>query len=72
METGVLTVSGVSGPNANVDSQSVQFDLNGKGATGTANMVFTAPNSGGAWMGGSYWIQAWDANGRKVFSNYQQ
>lgn len=63
--------SGTGGPNANVDNQEVRYSLTGKAATGTANMVFTAPKAGGTWTGGSYWIQAWDANGGKVFTNYQ-
>lgn len=52
-------------------NQSVQYDISAKAATGTANMVITAPSTGGAWSGGGYWIQAWDANGGKVFSIYQ-
>lgn len=55
----------------NTANQSIQYDISGKAATGTANMVTTAPTTG-MWTGGNYWIQAWDANGRKVFSNYQQ
>lgn len=55
----------------NTANQGVEYDISAKAATGTANMVTTAPPSG-MWTGGNYWIQAWDANGRKVFSNYRQ
>jgi len=55
----------------NIANQNIEYNLSGKAATGTANMVITAPAMGGVWTGGSYWIQAWDANGGKVFSNYQ-
>lgn len=52
-----------------VDSQFVDYNLSGQAATGTANMVITPPATG-VWSGGGYWIQAWDANGGVVFSNY--
>ena len=55
----------------NSANQNVRFDLSGKAATGTANMVITAPTGGGVWSGGGYWIQARDANAGKVFSNYR-
>ena len=58
--------SGTSGAN-----QYVNFDLIGKAATGSANMVITAPTGGGVWSGGGYWIKAWDANRGEVFSGYQ-
>lgn len=64
----VFQQSGVAG--ANGPNQDVQFDLTGKAATGTANFVITAPATG-VWTGLSYWIQATDADGGKVFSNYQ-
>ncbi|MBI4291532.1 MAG: hypothetical protein HY661_08645 [Betaproteobacteria bacterium] len=56
---------------ANGANQHVDYDIIGKGATGTANMVITLPATG-VWSSGSYWIQAWDANFRKVYTNYQQ
>jgi hypothetical protein len=70
--------TGLSGGNANVNvyqtgasGANADYDLKGKGASGTANMVLGAPATG-VWTGGSYWIQAWDANGGKVFTNYRQ
>ena len=60
---------GTSGMNS--DNQYVRFDLQGKAATGTANMVITAPTGGGVWSGGGYWIQARDTNAGKVFSSYR-
>lgn len=59
------------GSGMNIANQYVNFDLLGKAATGTANMVITAPAGGGAWTGGGYWIKAWDANRAEVFSGYQ-
>lgn len=56
---------------ANGANQSVRYDISAKVATGTANIVITAPPTGGVWNGGNYWIQAWDTNGGKVFTNYQ-
>lgn len=39
-------------------------------ATGTSTLVITAPPTG-TWSSGSYWINAFDANGGGVNTNYQ-
>lgn len=55
-------------------SQNIWQDLFNKTGSGTATLVTTAPMvngvASGTWTSGGYWIQGWDANGRKVFSAY--
>jgi hypothetical protein len=70
MNVGVYVWQAGPAPNVTGPSASVWVDLGATARSGSVSLSLDAPPAG-SWTQGSYWIDAYDAYGGRVITNYQ-